>query len=199
MPDRNDGDTQLRARSAITAFHAIESILGRKRRENPIRVIERLLQIRDQLGLGFGRIVSALFANFRWLLAFKFIEEGKLGAGNVLHLFAKAAYILEVSSCRDKRIFVLGHGFSDAEKISLRELKCPADTLGDGLRNVVFVGGSLAGGRSSVIFGLSDCCDRNTAHKQNGGETQEPHLHPPKHFISLRLNPAHPPLPPLLR
>src|ERR1700678_288346 len=85
VPDGNDGDAEFSIRSGITAFHPVERIFLRERSQYTIRVIEGVLEIFDQLGFGFRRIVTALFAVVGWFLALKFVEEGELGTGDVLH------------------------------------------------------------------------------------------------------------------
>jgi len=96
-----------------------------------VRVVERILEILDQFGLRFCRFVPTLFAVFGWLLALEFVEEGELGADDVLHLLAEAADVIELSCCGDEGIFVLRHGFSNAETIPLGELERAANAVGD--------------------------------------------------------------------
>src|SRR5882672_7709224 len=101
VPDRNDRDTEFGVRCAIAAFHSVEGVFRCERGENTIGVVEGILEILDQLGFGFCRIVPALFAVVGWLLALKFVEEGELSAGDVLHLFAEAADAIEPADCGD--------------------------------------------------------------------------------------------------
>jgi hypothetical protein len=117
VPDGNDRDTQFGIRSRVTPFDTVERIVRRERGEDTIGVVEGILEILDQLGFGFRPIVPALFAVFGRLLALKFVEEGELSAGGVLHLFAEAADAVELADCEDLGILVFRHGVSDADKI----------------------------------------------------------------------------------
>jgi len=99
VPDRNDRDTQFGVRSGIAAFNAVERIVRRERGEDTVGVVEGVLEILNQLGFGFRRIVPALFAIVGRLLALKFVKEGELSAGDVLHLFAEATDAIEIA-CR---------------------------------------------------------------------------------------------------
>src|SRR5438876_6363919 len=131
MPDGNNRNAELCVRPGIAALYAIEGILRRERGKDAVRVIERVLQIFDQLGLCFRRIVATLFAVVRWLLALEFVEEGKLGAGDVLDLLSEAADVVELACSRDKGILVFRHRFSDAEETPFSELEGSADDLGN--------------------------------------------------------------------
>jgi hypothetical protein len=73
--------------ASVTTLDTVERIVCRERGEDAVRVIEGVLEILNQLGFGFRRIVTTLFAVFGRFLVLKFIEEGELGAGDVLHLF----------------------------------------------------------------------------------------------------------------
>jgi hypothetical protein len=137
VPNGNDGDTKFSTRSGITAFDPVERVVCRERGEDTIGVVERVLEIFDQLNLGFRWIVASLFAIVRRFLALKFVEEGELGAGDVLHLFTKAACILELSCCRDVRILLLRHGLGEGEKIPFCELKCATNAFRNRLGNVI--------------------------------------------------------------
>ena len=83
--------------------------------------------------------MTALFAVGGRLFALKFVEEGKLRAGDMLHLFAEAADIIELAGCGNERILVFRHGFSEAEKVPFRELERAADAFSDGRGNVVLL------------------------------------------------------------
>src|SRR5437868_9555919 len=137
VPDRNDRDTQFGVRSGIAAFDTVERIARRERGEDTVGVVEGVLQILNQLSFAFRWIVPALFAVVGRLLALKFAKEGELSAGDVLHLFAEAADAIEIAACGDVGILVFRHGFSYAEKVPLRELERAADTLRDGLGDVI--------------------------------------------------------------
>ena len=141
VPDRNDRDTEFGVRAGIAAFDTVERVFRRERGENTIGVIERILEILDQLGFGFRRIVPALFAVVGRIVALKFVEESELSAGDVLHLFAEAADAVEIADRGDERVLVFRHGFSDAEKIPLRELERATDARRDGFRDVIRMGG----------------------------------------------------------
>src|SRR6266567_7320878 len=143
VPDRNDRDTQFGVRSGIAAFDTVERIVRRERGEDSVGVVEGVLEILNQLGFGFRRIVPALFAVVGRLLALKFVKEGELSAGYVGHLFAEAADAIEIAACGDVGILVLRHGFSYAEKVPLRELERAADALRDGLGDVIRLGSLL--------------------------------------------------------
>jgi hypothetical protein len=52
------------------------------------------------------------FRSPRALLALKFVEEGELSAGDVLHLFPEAADAIELADCGDVEILVPRLGFS---------------------------------------------------------------------------------------
>ena len=69
----------------------------RKRSEDTIGVVEGVVEIVDQLGFGFRWIVPALFAVLGPFLALKFVEEGELSAGDVLHLFLETADAVELA------------------------------------------------------------------------------------------------------
>src|SRR4029077_1730383 len=97
VPDRNERDTKFGVRSGVTAFDTVERIVRRERGEDAVRVVEGVLEILDQLGLGFRRIVSALFAVLGRFHSLKFVEESELGACDVLHLFPEAAYAVELA------------------------------------------------------------------------------------------------------
>ena len=86
VPDRNDRDTKFGVRSGIASFDTVERIVRRERGEDAVGVVEGVLEILNQLGFGFRRIVPALFAVVGRLLALKFVKEGELGAGDVLCL-----------------------------------------------------------------------------------------------------------------
>jgi len=144
VPDRNDRDTEFGVRSGITAFDAVELIFHRERGEDTVGVLEGVLEIFDQLGFCFRQIVAALFAVVGRFLALDFVEEGELGAGDVLHLLAEAANVVELAGRGDEGILVLRHGFSEAEKIPFGELERATNAFGDR-----FLAGSLraSGGR----------------------------------------------------
>jgi hypothetical protein len=72
-------------------------VVRRERGEDAVRVVEGVLQIFNQFGLGFRRVVATLFAVTGRFLALKFVEEGELGAGDVLHLFPEAADAVELA------------------------------------------------------------------------------------------------------
>src|SRR5579864_114788 len=173
MPDGNDGDSKFCAWPGITAFDAVQRILRRECGENAIGVVEGTLQIFDQLSFGFRRIVAAPFAVVRRLLALKFVEEGKLGAGDVLHLFAEAAGIFELPRRRDVGVFVLRHDFGNGKKIPFRELECAAYAFRDGLRNVIWLGCSVLWRCGSGGSNKSDA----TGYKKHGS-TKRSHLNP---------------------
>jgi len=137
VPDGHNRNTEFGVRSGVTAFYPVERVVCRERGDDTIGVVERVLEIFDQLGLGFRWIVASLFAVVRRFLALKFVEEGELAAGDMLYLFTKAACILELSGCRDVRILLLRHGLGQGEKVPFCELKCAADAFRDGFRNVV--------------------------------------------------------------
>ena len=59
-----------------------------------------------------SRVVPALFAVLGRFLALKFVEEGELSAGDVLHLFPEAADAIELADCGDVEILVPRLGFS---------------------------------------------------------------------------------------
>ena len=99
VPYRNDRDTQFGVRSGVAAFDTVERIVRRERGEDAVRVVEGVLEILNQLGFGFRRIVPALFAVLGRFLALKLVEEGELSAGDVLHLFAEATDAIEIA-CR---------------------------------------------------------------------------------------------------
>ena len=69
VPDRNDRDTKFGVRSGIAAFDTVERIVRRERGEDAVGVVEGVLEILNQLGFGFRRIVTALFAVVGRLLA----------------------------------------------------------------------------------------------------------------------------------
>jgi hypothetical protein len=71
------------------------------------------------------------FAVVGRLLALEFVEEGELGARDVLYLLAEAADVIELCGGGDEGILVLRHGFSNAEKIPLGELERAANAVGD--------------------------------------------------------------------
>jgi hypothetical protein len=137
VPDRNDGDTEFGIRSGITTFNAVERVRCCKRGENAVRVVERVLEIFDQLGFCFRRIVATFFAVVRRFLALELIKEGKLSASDMLHLFTETPNTFEISGGWDERILVLGHGFSNTDKIPFHKLKCAANAFRDGLGNVI--------------------------------------------------------------
>src|ERR1700721_495374 len=122
VPDRNDRDTKFGVRSGIASFDTVERIVRRERGEDAVGVVEGVLEILNQLGFGFRRIVTALFAVVGRLLAFKFVKEGKLSAGEVLHLFAEAPDAIEIAACGDVRNFILRSAFSYAENLPFPDL-----------------------------------------------------------------------------
>lgn len=140
VPDCNDGDTQFGVRSGIAAFDTVECIVHRERGEDTVGIVEGVLEILNQLGFGFRRIVPAFFAVVGRLLALKFVKECELSAGDVLHLFAEAPDTVEIAACGDVGILVLRHGFSHSEKVSLRKLERAANTLRDGFGDVIRLG-----------------------------------------------------------
>src|SRR5437870_5334186 len=95
----------------------------------PYTTLFRSLEILNQLGFGFRRIVATLFAVFGRFLALKFVEEGELGAGDVLHLFPEAADAVELADCGDVGILVFRHGFSESDKIPFCKLERAADAF----------------------------------------------------------------------
>src|SRR5579864_3656610 len=143
VPDRNDRDTQFGVRSGVAALDTVERIVRRERGEDAVRVVEGAPEILNQLSFGFRRIMPTLFAVLRGFLALKFVKEGELRAGDVLHLFAEAAYAIEIAACGDIGILILRHGFSYAEKVPFRELERSADALRDGLGDVIRLGSLL--------------------------------------------------------
>jgi hypothetical protein len=50
---------QFGVRSRVTAFDTVERMVRRERGEDTIGVVEGILEIADQLGFGFCRIVPA--------------------------------------------------------------------------------------------------------------------------------------------
>src|ERR1700751_5248263 len=105
--------------AGVAAFDTVERIVRCERGEDAVRVVEGVLEILNQLRFGFCRIVPALFAVVGRLLALKFVKEGELSAGYVLHLFAEAADAIEIAACGDVGILILRHGFSYAQKVPL--------------------------------------------------------------------------------
>ena len=95
--------------------------------------------------------MAAFFAVVRRLFALELIEEGELGARNVLYLLAKAADPIELSGSGDEGILVLRHGFSDTEKISFGELERAANAVGDCVGNFILLGGWFGTGLCSHI------------------------------------------------
>jgi len=75
MPDGNHRDAEFGVRSGVTTFHTVERIICRERGEDSVRVVEGVLEILNQLGFGFRRIVTTLFAVFGRFLALKFVEK----------------------------------------------------------------------------------------------------------------------------
>src|SRR5262249_8345957 len=112
MPDRDDRDSQARARAGIAAFYASQGALVHHP-DHFVAVVERVPQILDQLGLGRGFRRAARLATGWWRLAFNFIEKRELSAGDVLDLLAEAARIVELAGSRNEGIFRIRHGFSD--------------------------------------------------------------------------------------
>ncbi len=143
VPDSNDRDAEFGVRSGVTTFDTVERIVCRERGEDAVRVVEGVLEILNQLGFGFRRIVATLFAVFGRFLALKFVEEGELGAGDMLHLLPEAADTIELAHCGDVGILIFRHGFSETDKIPFRKLKRAADAFRDGLGNVIRLGGLL--------------------------------------------------------
>jgi len=175
VPHSNDGDTEFGVRPGITPFDAVQRVLRRECGENTVGVVERVLEIFNQLGFCFRRIVASLFAVVGWFLALEFVEEGELCAGDVIHLFAKTAGIVELSDCRDEGIFVFRHGLSDGEKITFRELECAANAFRDGLGNVVLRGGLLGGG-VLCISRFPDSREGDTPDDKKGSDAKKFHL-----------------------
>jgi hypothetical protein len=64
VPDCNDRDAQFSVRSGVTTFDTVERVVRRERSEDTVGVVEGILQILDQLGFGFRRIVPTLFARY---------------------------------------------------------------------------------------------------------------------------------------
>ena len=131
MPNRDDGNAQLCARSGVAAFDAFERIFRVEGCQDTVRVVERILEVLDQFCLGFCRVMPSFFAIVGRFLALEFVEEGELRAGNVLYLFAEATGTIEVSAGGDEGLLVLRHGFGNSEEISLRELERSAHAVGD--------------------------------------------------------------------
>ena len=104
MPDGNHRDAEFGVRSGVTAFDTVERIVRRERGEHAVRVVEQVFEIMDQLGFGFRRIVTTLFAVLGRLLALKFVKEGKLGTGDVLHLFPEATDPTQESRSRLREV-----------------------------------------------------------------------------------------------
>ena len=75
VQDRNDRDTQFGVRSRVTTFDTVECIVCRERGEDTVRVVERVLEILNQLGFSFRRIVPALFAVVGRLLALNSLKK----------------------------------------------------------------------------------------------------------------------------
>ena len=86
-------------------------------------------------------------------------------------------------TCGDERILVFGHGFSQAEKIPLRELERAADALRDGLGNVIRLGGLI---RCGVLWRsrFPDSRECDATHDKKGSNTKKAHS-------SLRYSEAH--------
>jgi hypothetical protein len=115
--------------------------------------------------------VASLFAVLRWFLSLKVVEEGELGAGDVLHLFPEGADSLELADCGDVGIPVFRHGFSEPDKIPFRKLERAADALRDGLRNVIRRGSFLV----AEVCGVPDVptAERAMPHKMRGATTRK--------------------------
>src|SRR5262249_3397572 len=120
------------------------------------------------------RIVAALFAIVRRLLALELIEEGELATGNVLYLLAEAAGILELARCRDETILLLRHGFSDTKKGSFNKLKRDANAFGNRFGNVVLLGGLLRG-IFLHCFEQRDSRERSNTDYEKCGNARESH------------------------
>src|SRR6266481_7357001 len=141
VPDSNDRDAEFGVRPGVTTFDTVKRIVRRERGEDAVRVVEGVLEIPNQLSFGFRRIVATLFAVLRGFLALKFVKEGELGAGDVLHLFPEAADAVELANCGDVGILVFRHGFGESDKIPFRKLERAADAFSDRLGNVIRLGG----------------------------------------------------------
>src|SRR6516165_7324326 len=139
MPDRDDCDSQARARAGIAAFYACQGVLVHHP-DHFVAVVERVPQILDQLGLGRGFRRAALLASGRWSLAFNLIEERELSAGDVLDLLAEAARIVELAHGRNKGIPRIRHGFGDREELSFRKAERTGYTVSDGFGNLRILG-----------------------------------------------------------
>jgi hypothetical protein len=94
VPDSNDRDAEFGVRSGVTAFDTVERIVRSERGEDAVRVVEGVLEILNQFGLGFRRIAPTLFAVLRRFLALKFVKEGELGAG----VFSRSLLFISVLS-----------------------------------------------------------------------------------------------------
>jgi len=102
VPDGDNRNTKFGVWPRIGAFDPFERVFRGKPGEDMVGVVERILEIFDQLAFCLGGIVTASFAVLGWLLALKFVEEGELGAGDVLYLFAEAADVVELASRRNE-------------------------------------------------------------------------------------------------
>src|SRR5690348_3851808 len=80
--------------------------------------------------------MSTSFAIVRRLLAFEFVEECELSAGDMLHLLSKTAHVIELASGRNVTIPVLRHGFCNTEKIAFSEFQCVANAVSHARRHV---------------------------------------------------------------
>src|SRR5207302_3903365 len=58
VPDGNHRDAEFGVRSGVKAFDTVERIVRRERGEDAVRVVEGVLEILNQLGFGFRRIVA---------------------------------------------------------------------------------------------------------------------------------------------
>src|SRR6267142_306262 len=132
----------------VTVLDAIQSIFRREGCKRAVRVVERILEIPDDLRLGSRRIVPAFFAIVGRLVPLELVEEGELRAGHMLHLLAEGARVVELSDRGYEAILLLRHRLRYTEKIPLGELQREADTFGDGFGNIMLL---LASFRSSLL------------------------------------------------
>src|SRR5215467_6390942 len=144
MPDRDDRDSQARARAGIAAFYASQGVLVHHP-DHFVAVVERVPQIMDQLGLGRGFRRAAILATGRWSLAFNLIEERELSASDVLDLLAETARIVELAGGRNKGIFRIRHGFGDRKELPFCKPERTGYAVGDGFGNRRILGESPAG------------------------------------------------------
>src|SRR5579872_3775812 len=98
VPHGRYGYRQAGGPSPILSLHFVLCGGVRHRGQNLVAIVERLVQVFQNLGLGREGAWAALLAALRRRLVLNFVEEGKIAAGHMHYLLRKSPHSSESGS-----------------------------------------------------------------------------------------------------